>query len=146
MKPPRYQFTQRQMMALVAFCALSLALLATSASLVVLWTWIVLPGIAIDRARGGRGILGGTVAGGFAAVGFTVFFARVAAYGPLQPIDPASLFFSALFTLPFGLLFGAIMSGWVCDVLWLLQRGRSRRSAMPRHHPPSQPPHSMSPA
>ncbi len=123
MKPPRYQFTLRQLMVLVAFCAISLALLATTASLVVLWTWIVLPGIAIDRARGGRGVVGGTVAGGIAAIGFTVLFARVADYGPLQPVNPASLFFSALFALPFGLLFGAIMSGCVCEVLWLPQRG-----------------------
>ena len=54
MKPPRYQFTLHQLMVLVAFCAISLALLATPASLVILAIWIVLPGIAIDRARGGR--------------------------------------------------------------------------------------------
>ena len=54
MKPPRIS-SPCQLMVLVAFCAISLALLATTASLVVLWTWIVLPGIAIDRARGGRG-------------------------------------------------------------------------------------------
>jgi hypothetical protein len=124
-KLPRYQLTLHQMMVLVAFCALSFALLATPASVVILAIWIVLPGIAIDRARRGEGVVGGMLAGGFAAVAFTFLFAHLIDDAPSQAVDALPLVFSSLLFIPFGLIFGAIVNDCVRVVPGLLQRRSS---------------------
>lgn len=69
---PRSHFTLRLMMAVIALCALLLALARLSP--MWLWTFTVfgLPpvGYAMDRARGGTGIRGARLAG---AIGFPAF-------------------------------------------------------------------------
>jgi hypothetical protein len=125
MKPPRYQLTLHQLMVLVAFCALSFALLATPAAPMIVAIWIVLPGIAIDRARGGEGVVGGVLAGGFAAVAFIWFFGYFIDDGPARRSDPFLLIFPTLLFLPFGVIFGAVVNDLVRIVPGLLKRTRS---------------------
>jgi hypothetical protein len=125
MKPPRYQLTLHQLMVLVAFCAISFALLATAAAPVIVAIWIVLPGIAIDRARGGEGVVGGILAGGFAAVAFIWFFGYLIDDGPARRFDPFLLIFPSLLFLPFGVIFGAVVNDLVRIVPGLLKRTRS---------------------
>jgi hypothetical protein len=50
-------------MGLVALCALGFALLTTLAAPLGAGVLVVLPGFVIERARGGVGIIGGTVSG-----------------------------------------------------------------------------------
>jgi hypothetical protein len=50
-------------MGLVALCALGFALLTTLAAPLGAGVLVVLPGFVIERARGGAGIIGGTVSG-----------------------------------------------------------------------------------
>ena len=125
MKPPRYQLTLHQLMVLVAFCALSFALLATAAVLMIVAIWIVLPGIAIDRARGGEGVVGGILAGGFAAVAFIWFFGYFIDDRPTRRFDPFLLIFPSLLFLPFGVIFGVVVNDLVRMVPGLLKRTRS---------------------
>jgi hypothetical protein len=125
MNPPRYQLTLHQLMVLVAFCALSFALLATPAAPMIVAIWIVLPGIAIDRARGGEGVVGGILAGGFAAVAFIWFFGYLIDDGPARRADPFLLIFPSLLFLPFGVIFGAVVNDLVRMVPGLLKRTRS---------------------
>jgi hypothetical protein len=125
MKPPRYQLTLHQLMVLVAFCALSFALLATAAAPMIVAIWIVLPGIAIDRARGGEGVVGGILAGGFAAVAFIWFFGYFIDDRPTRRADPFLLIFPSLLFLPFGVIFGAVVNDLVRLVPGLLKRTRS---------------------
>ncbi len=125
MKQPRYQLTLHQLMVLVAFCAISFAMLATAAAPVIVAIWIVLPGIAIDRARGGEGVVGGILAGGFAAVAFIWFFGYLIDDGPARRFDPFLLIFPSLLFLPFGVIFGAVVNDLVRMVPGLLKRTRS---------------------
>jgi hypothetical protein len=118
---PRFQFTLRQLMVLVAFCAISLALIETPAILVILAIWIVLPGIAIDRAQGGEGIVGGAIAGQVAAVVIMTLLSHVM-NGGLWSIARRSAVFSAVFAMPAGIIFGAVVSDGVCRVLGLPRR------------------------
>ncbi len=53
----RYQFTLRQLIKLVALAAVFFALFRTPAWPFVVAVGLALPGFAIDRARGGAGIL-----------------------------------------------------------------------------------------
>jgi hypothetical protein len=125
MKPPRYQLTLHQLMVLVAFCALSFALLATPAAPMIVAISIVLPGIAIDRARGGEGVVGGILAGGFAAIAFIWFFGYFIDDRPTRRADPFLLIFPSLLFLPFGVIFGAVVNDLVRMVPGLLKRTRS---------------------
>jgi hypothetical protein len=58
---PRFRFTIRQLIALIAICAVAFALLRTPFAFLVIALALVLPGFLIERARGGEGILGGAI-------------------------------------------------------------------------------------
>jgi hypothetical protein len=62
-KPPQNQFTLGELMGLVALFALSFALLMTSMAPLGVGVLIVVPGFVLERARGGRGIIGGIISG-----------------------------------------------------------------------------------
>jgi hypothetical protein len=62
-KPPQNQFTLGELMGLVALFALSFAMLTTSMAPLGVGVLIVLPGFVLERARGGRGIIGGIISG-----------------------------------------------------------------------------------
>jgi hypothetical protein len=62
-KPPRNQFTLGELMGLVALFALSFALLTTSMAPLGVGVLIVVPGFVLERARGGKGIIGGIISG-----------------------------------------------------------------------------------
>lgn len=61
MRLPRFQFTIRRLLLLIAGCAVALALLRTPFGFVVVAFGVVLPGFLIERAKGGAGILGGAL-------------------------------------------------------------------------------------
>ena len=63
MKPSHYQFTLREMMGTVALFAVSFAMLTTSLAPLGVGLIVILPGFALERARGGTGIIGGTISG-----------------------------------------------------------------------------------
>jgi hypothetical protein len=71
----RYQFTLRQLIKLVALAAACFGLLRTPAWPFLLAVALVLPGFAIDRARGDAGVLGSILASmiGFVGIGTTLF-------------------------------------------------------------------------
>jgi hypothetical protein len=118
---PKYQFTLFELMGLVAFCGVSLAAIGTPAMRLIVSIWIVLPGLVVDRARGGRGILGGSLAGGFAAEVMLFYYPDLLIRDPILP-GPLSWFvFSSLFFIPFGLIYGAVVSEEVCLVIGFLQ-------------------------
>jgi hypothetical protein len=62
-KPPQNQFTLGELMGLVALFALSFALLTTSMAPLGVGVLIVVPGFVLERARGGKGIIGGIISG-----------------------------------------------------------------------------------
>ena len=62
-KPPQNQFTLGELMGLVALFALSFAMLTTSLAPLGVGVLIVVPGFVLERARGGKGIIGGIVSG-----------------------------------------------------------------------------------
>ena len=79
MRLPRYQFTIRRLILLIAGCAVVLALLRTPFGFLVVAFGFVLPGFLIERARGGSGVLGGglsasLIAGGLVIAGFYFCF------------------------------------------------------------------------
>jgi hypothetical protein len=63
MRLPRFQFTIRRMIALIAACAILFSLVRTPAELfaMIVSIGLVLPGFVIDRARGGTGVMGGAL-------------------------------------------------------------------------------------
>lgn len=126
MRHASYQIALRRMMLFVALCAISLATLATPASLLALAIWIVLAGVLVDRARGGDGTVGGALTGGLAAVVLMALFATLAHDDPRQYIDPLELIFSCLLAAPPGLVFGALVSA--ADSELLRAKRRTSRS------------------
>jgi hypothetical protein len=56
------------------------------------------------------------LAGGLAAVALTLLLADLMHDGPSQTVDPLDLVLSAILFVPFGLVFGAFVSGAVCMV------------------------------
>jgi hypothetical protein len=58
---PKLQYTLGQLMGLVALCAVTFAALATPLAIFVAAIGIAIPGLVIDRFRGGAGVLGSMV-------------------------------------------------------------------------------------
>jgi hypothetical protein len=119
----RYQFTLRQLIKLVALADILLALLRTPAWPFILASIVVIPGFAIDRNRGGKGILGAMLSGmmGFLGIGAVVFgyewlFVDPSYNGIISPF--ALLLFLALMGLIWGLFFGF----WAWLIVSLLPR------------------------
>ncbi|MHB1560884.1 MAG: hypothetical protein ACYC61_25805 [Isosphaeraceae bacterium] len=110
---PRSHFTLRQMMGVVALCALLLAL----ARLSPIWPWTFtvfgLPavGYAMDRALGGRGIRGAKVAG---AVVFPAFPLLGLLQRPsVNSGDVFSLIPIATVISTVGLVWGGMLGRWI---------------------------------
>ncbi len=73
MAAPRFQFTIRRLIVVIAICAVCSALLRTPFALLVVFSGVglgvVLPGFLWERTRGGSGILGGALAASVIASG-----------------------------------------------------------------------------
>jgi hypothetical protein len=76
---PRFQFTIRQLIALIAICAVAFALLRTPFGFLIIAFALVLPGFLLERARarGGKGIIGGALSTGLIICACT--------FGPIRP-------------------------------------------------------------
>ncbi len=61
MRHPRFQFTLRLLIVLIAVCGVSFALLRTPFGFIVVYVGAALPGFLIGRARGGSGIIAGAI-------------------------------------------------------------------------------------
>jgi hypothetical protein len=109
MKRLRFRLTIWQLVAVVAACAVLFWLLRTPAGLLVLSVVLVLPGFAIDRARGGSGTLGAMLAGAIMMPGCVFAYLAYLYFvsGPLLVGDPAAL---AVFLATMGLCWGALVS------------------------------------
>ena len=118
MRRLKFQFTIRQLIAWIAVCAVLLAVLRTPFAFVAFAIAAVLPGFLLERARGGSGILGGTLSSCLIAVSLLpVFFLVLVVFNPLE--HALIMFFQVLlFVMINSLVCGAICSG----VLWLLAR------------------------
>jgi len=119
----RYQFTLRQLIKLVALAAVCFAIFRTPAWPILVAVGLVLPGFAIDRARGGAGLLGAILAGmiGFVGIGITFFvYARLVRH---QPYDDLPLLFPVLvFFGLMGLIWGFFVGVWTGLIVFLIHR------------------------
>lgn len=131
MKRPRFRFTIGQLIAAVAACAVLFWLLRTPAWPLVIAIVPVLPGFAVDRARGGSGILGAMLAGVIMTTGcgFAFLAYRHRAYGPFLAGDPPSILWVTLFLASMGLIWGALVGFEVHMILRLVRA--IRRYGMP---------------
>lgn len=113
----RYQFRLHQLIKLVALTAIAFAILRSSGWPLILGVVLVIPGFAIDRARGGVGIVGSIVAGmvGCFGVGMVVFVREWLVSRPSS--DGPMLTFGLLILLTLtGLIWGASFGVWA----WLI--------------------------
>jgi hypothetical protein len=118
-KHPQSQFTLLELMGLVALCALAFALLTTPASPVGAGVLVVVPGFVIERARGGTGIIGGTVSGCLIPVALALAWAVFEYSLGTQSISEFLGFFPALYSL---FVLCLVWSGWLSSILYLLDR------------------------
>jgi hypothetical protein len=125
MQTPRFGFTIRQLLALIAICAVVFALLRTPVGFLVIAVASVLPGFLIQRARGGEGILGGALSAALTAcllvcAAALLFFVSIE--GPRAP-RLGELVVAVLFSLfPASLL--AFLLGWIfsCMIYAMMKR------------------------
>jgi hypothetical protein len=108
---PRFQFTIRGLIVIIALCGVGLALLRTPSGVVVVCLTIHLPGFAIGRARGGSGIITGALA-------TAIFFALMTVYqfvhesgNSLTFRDVCAAFFFMSVGAAFAFVFGLLCSG-----------------------------------
>lgn len=111
MRRPRFQFTLRLLIVLIAVCGVSLALLRTRFGFIVVYVGAALPGFLIGRARGGSGIIAGAISEsvilGFLAIGLIVYdSARI--YSGEQAI--AATFGLTILVAGFAFVFGLLVS------------------------------------
>jgi hypothetical protein len=69
---PRFQFTIRRLILMIAGCAIVLALLRTPFGFLVIAFGFVLPGFIVGRARGGDGVIGGALSASLISGGLVV--------------------------------------------------------------------------
>jgi hypothetical protein len=98
-RPPKSQFTLSELMALVALCAVGFALLTTSVAPLGAGVLVVAPGFVLDRARGGNGILGGTVSGCLIPMALTSIWAALEYLTGYRTLGQSLDFFPALYLL-----------------------------------------------
>jgi hypothetical protein len=121
----RYQFTLRQLIKVVVLAALFFAMFRTPAWPFILAIGLVLPGFAIDRGRGGSGILGAILSGmlGFVGMG-TAFYVTEWVLLHRQSNDlPAPFPFLAVLGL-MGLAWGLLVGVWAGLVVSIVRRIR----------------------
>jgi hypothetical protein len=129
-KPPRPQFTLREMMGLVALCAVGFALLMTSVAPLGVGVLVIIPGFVLERARGGTGIIGGMISG--CLLPTVVWFpaAVIELYLSRSPIAKYLDLLPALYLL---LVICLVWSGVACGLLYAVERrlqGPSRRNEL----------------
>jgi hypothetical protein len=69
---PRLRFTIRQLIGLIAICAVACAFLRTPVGFLALAFGFVVPGFVIERAGGGDGVIGGAVSASLIAGGLAI--------------------------------------------------------------------------
>jgi hypothetical protein len=123
MKLPRLRFTLGQHIALVAVSAVLFSLLRTPVWPVIIAIVLVLPGFAIDRARGGPRILGAMLAG---AIGFLAYGVALCTYlcffRGLSLFDSPWPFVMILALGMAGLAWGSAVGFWVWIMFGLCGR------------------------
>ena len=131
MKSPLSQFTILQLMALVALCAIGLALPTVWLAILGAGALFVVPGYVIERARGGTGIVGGILSGCLIPMGLAWLWASVEYVFANRPIRETLDFFPALF-----LLF-VVCLAWssVASFVLFLVDWRSPAWPRPKRHP-----------
>jgi hypothetical protein len=86
-------------MALVALCAVSFALLTTSAAPLGVGVLIVVPGFVLDRVRGGTGLVGGMVSGCVIPMALMSIWAGIEYLTGFQTLSETLDFLPALYLL-----------------------------------------------
>jgi hypothetical protein len=121
MRLPRYHFTIRSLLLLVAGCAVVLAMIRSPFGFLVVAFGAVIPGFALERAKGGDGILGGALSACLCAGGLAiVVFSR--AYYHLDLGDAIVQFIAFLFcVLLVAFVCGAILSSMLYAIFALIQ-------------------------
>ena len=142
MRRLKFQFTIRQLIVWIAICAVLLAVLRTPFAFVAFAIAAVLPGFFLERARGGSGILGGTLSSCLIAVSLLpVFFLFLVAFNPLE--HALVVFLPVLlFVMINSLVCGAICSAvlWVLAMpveMWLRAPMRDESCGPIRLYPPA---------
>lgn len=123
MQLPRFRFTIRQLIALIAICAVVFALLRTPFGFLVIAFGSVLPGFLIERARGGAGILGGALSACFIVCAGGLAIAVLSGSPPVSNLGDAILkLCSFLYFVSFyGFICGAILSTVLCGIFALMR-------------------------
>jgi hypothetical protein len=127
---PNFQVSLRQSMKWVALCAGLFAMMRTPAWPMVLTTAPVVLGFAIDRARGGAGILGAVLAGivEFVGIGLAFYVYTYFVFHPeggtgkdisngLPPVFVAVVFLAAI-----GVVWGLMVGPWLWLIVFLTGR------------------------
>jgi hypothetical protein len=121
MRLSRSLFTLRESVALIAVCAVVLALLITPGALLAMAIGIVLPGFVIDRVRGRTGIIGGMMSSSVLSVGLGIVYAYVPGQSSFGDIVEAC---PTLYLLFVGsLIWGGIAS---TTLYWVMNASRDR--------------------
>jgi hypothetical protein len=138
MQRPRFRYTLAQLTKWIAVLAMFFALLRTPAWPLITAALLVVPGYAIDRARGGAGILGAMLAGAieFLALGLIgllmAHFSGGLGPGPVA-FDLSAIVVGAILLSTLGLAWGVCVGTW----LWMLSflRGLGIAAEPPRAEP-----------
>jgi hypothetical protein len=135
MRLPRFQFKIRQLIVVVAVCAVCFALLRTPGGVLILYAGVILPGFMIERARGGPGILGGALSAATITASLVVLASlRVMMLRPSSPFEGISNFLVAtLVASVFTFFVGFLLS---C-MLWVLLEMAKHRFQPQRQDRPS---------
>ena len=129
MAPPRFQFTLRHLMWLVAVSAVASALLTTLAAPLIVAIAMIVPGFVVERYRGGTGIIGGTISGCLITTGLVAAFCVLAYYSGNGSFAGLLSTFPSLYLL---FVLSLVWSGLASIFLHLSLRALERRS--PQHN------------
>jgi hypothetical protein len=119
MRPPQSQFTMRELMGLVALCAVGFALLTTSVAPLGIGVLVIIPGFVLERARGGTGIIGGMISGCLLPAVVSVPWALIQLYLTGSPLSEYLNLLPGLYLL---LVICLVWSGPACSLLYVVDR------------------------
>jgi len=126
---PRFRFTIRQLIVLIAICAVAFALLRTPFGFLVIAIASVLPGFLIERARGGEGILGGAVSASLTVACLSVIAGGItfASRGSTPTFDGPRDAFLSLAAALFLVSLVAFFVGWIlsCVLYMIVKRSQT---------------------
>jgi hypothetical protein len=127
MRVPRFQFTIRRLIVVIAICGVSFALLRTPALPVVVAIAMVLPGFLIGRARGGSGIIAGALSMSGITMSVGAVLALLAITFRSRPADSiVGMFSYGLLMLYFSFVLGLLVSGILYLVFEIPRRAFAR--------------------